>query len=88
MNAVMLFSYQSRLIRQRSFKLRGWTFLQFLVLKALKLDYYFLNGLKYPETWLKPRFPKVLRIEDRELQIEDQVSMGCQITIERYSIVF
>lgn len=65
----------------------GWTFLQFLVLKALKLDY-FLNGLKYPETWLKPRFPKVLRIEDRELQIEDQVSMGCQITIEHYSTVF
>ena len=67
----------------------GWTFLQFFGLKSLKtwLDY-FLNGLKYPETWLKPRFPKVLRIEDRELQIEDQVSMGCQITIERYSIVF
>lgn len=65
----------------------GWTFLQFLVLKAFKLDY-FLNGLKYPETWLKPRFPKVLRIEDRELQIEDQVSMGCQITIEHYSTVF
>ena len=39
-------------------------------LKSLKtwLDY-FLNGLKYPETWLKPRFPKVLRIEDQELQI-------------------
>ena len=65
----------------------GWTFLQFLVLKALKLDY-FLSGLKYPETWLKLRFPKVLRIEDRELKIEDQVPMGCQITIERYSTVF